>query len=49
MEPSDLPFDNQFLHQTNGETKVLIRHGHEYNAANFGVDFRQWLEIPTLI
>jgi len=28
---------------------VLIRHGHEYDAANFGVDFRQWLEIPTLI
>jgi len=49
MEPSDLPFDNQYLHQTNGETKVLIRHGHEYDAANFGVDFRQWLEIPTLI
>ena len=49
MEPSDLPFDNQYLYQTNGETKVLIRHGHEYDAANFGVDFRQWLEIPTLI
>ena len=49
MEPSDLPFDNQYLHQANGETKLLIRHGHEYDAANFGVDVRKWLVIPTLI
>lgn len=49
MEPSDLPFDNQFLHQANGETKVLIRHGHEYDAANFGADVRKWHIIPTLI
>ena len=49
MEPSDLPFDNQYLHQTNGETKILIRHGHEYDPANFGVDVRLWPEIPTLI
>jgi len=49
MEPSDLPFDNQYLHQTNGDTKLLVRHGHEYDAANFGADVRQWLIIPTLI
>jgi UDP-2,3-diacylglucosamine pyrophosphatase LpxH len=49
MEPSDLPFDNQYLHRTNGEAKLLIRHGHEYDAANFGVDVRQWTEIPTRI
>ena len=49
MAPSDLPFDNQYLHRTNGETMILIRHGHEYDAANFGVDVRQWAEIPTLI
>lgn len=49
MEPSDLPFENQYLHRTNGDTRILIRHGHEYDAANFGVDVRQWAEIPTLI
>ncbi len=49
MEPSDLPFDNQFLHQTNGNTRLLIRHGHEYDPANFGADVRTWTEIPTLI
>lgn len=49
MAPSDLPFDNQYLHQANGETKLLIRHGHEYDAANFGVDVRNWKVIPTLI
>ena len=49
MEPSDLPFENQYLHQANGETKLLIRHGHEYDPANFGVDVRNWHVIPTLI
>ncbi len=49
MVPSDLPFENQYLHRTNGETKILIRHGHEYDAANFGADVRLWPEIPTLI
>ena len=49
MEPSDLPFANQYLHQVNGKTEVLIRHGHEYDPANFGVDVRNWLVIPTLI
>jgi len=49
MEPSELPFDNQYLFQSDGETRVLIRHGHEYDSANFGVDMSRWLEIPTLI
>lgn len=49
MPPSDLPFENQYLHQTNGKTQVLIRHGHEYDPANFGGDVRTWNEIPTLI
>lgn len=49
IEPSDLAFDNQYLHQANGETKLLIRHGHEYDPANFGVDVSKWLVIPTLI
>lgn len=49
MEPSDLPFDNQILFPLNFESKVLIRHGHEYDTANFGVDVRQWSEIPTQI
>ena len=49
MAPSDLPFENQYLHQTNGETRILIRHGHEYDPANFGADVRTWSEIPTLI
>ena len=49
MEPSDLPFENQYLHQANGETKLLIRHGHEYDAANFGVDVHNLNVIPTLI
>ena len=49
MKPSDLPFEHQYLRQTNGETKVLIRHGHEYDAANFGADVRNWQSIPTSI
>lgn len=49
MAPSDLPFENQYLHQPNGETRILIRHGHEYDPANFGGDVRTWNEIPTLI
>ena len=49
MTASDLPFDHQYLHQANGATKLLIRHGHEYDPANFGVDVRQWRVIPTLI
>ncbi len=49
MAPSNLPFDNQYLHRTNGETRILIRHGHEYDSVNFGADVRKWPEIPTLI
>jgi len=49
MDPSDLPFEHQYLHQANGDTEILIRHGHEYDAANFGADVRKWLVIPTII
>lgn len=49
MKASDLPFDNQFIHPTNRDTKLLIRHGHEYDPANFGVNLKKWPEIPTFI
>ena len=49
IEDSDLPFDNQFLLPTNGKTRLLVRHGHEYDPANFGEDLSQWSEIPTII
>ncbi len=49
MEQSDLPFENQYLDRLNVDSKILIRHGHEYDSANFGVDVSKWSEIPTLI
>jgi len=49
IDPSDLPFDHQYLHRTNESTKLLIRHGHEYDSANFGVNVNNWLRIPTQI
>lgn len=49
MEPSDLPFEHQYEHRTNRDTRMLVRHGHEYDSANFGVNVNNWLEIPTEI
>lgn len=49
MEPSDLPFENQYLQKTDRGIRLLVRHGHEYDPANFGADVRLWTEIPTLI
>jgi UDP-2,3-diacylglucosamine pyrophosphatase LpxH len=43
------PFDHQYLHYSSGEASALIRHGHEYDAANFGMNLHLWPSIPTFI
>ena len=43
------PFDHQYLHYSGGEARALIRHGHEYDASNFGANLRMWESIPTFI
>lgn len=49
IEESDGHFPNQYLHYRDGEVRALIRHGHEYDHANFGVNLAHWPEIPLVI
>lgn len=49
IEESDAHFPNQYLHYRDGEVRALIRHGHEYDHANFGVNLAHWPEIPLVI
>lgn len=49
LEESVDHFPNQYLHYRDGEVRVLIRHGHEYDHANFGVNLALWSEIPLII
>jgi UDP-2,3-diacylglucosamine pyrophosphatase LpxH len=46
---SDDYFPNQYLHYRDGDVRVLIRHGHEYDRTNFGANLSHWPEIPTVI
>jgi UDP-2,3-diacylglucosamine pyrophosphatase LpxH len=49
IEESDDYFSNQYLHYRDGEARILIRHGHEYDQSNFGTNLSLWPEIPTVI
>lgn len=46
---NDAPFKNQYVHYTDGEAKVLVRHGNEYDPPNFGTNIKNWPSIPTFI
>lgn len=46
---NDLPFEHQFILRTNNEDRVLVRHGHEYDPANFNVSYKLASSIPTFI
>lgn len=49
LSPLEAYFQNQYVHYHEGQTSVLIRHGHEYDPQNFGFDYRLWSRIPTFI
>ena len=49
MEDSDLAFPNQYIHIVNGSAMVLVRHGHEYDPSNFGMNVSILPVIPTFI
>lgn len=49
IEESKEVFPNQYLHYRDGEVRVLIRHGHEYDHTNFGANLAMWPEIPMVI
>ncbi len=43
------PFDNQYLHPFDGQPGVLVRHGHEYDPNNFGVNLHSEALLPMLL
>lgn len=49
IEASEEVFPNQYIHYRADEARVLIRHGHEYDHANFGTNLALWPEIPMII
>lgn len=49
LPSNNSPFMNQYLHYVQGEARVLVRHGHEYDRADFGEDLESWESIPIFI
>ncbi|MDD2521272.1 MAG: metallophosphoesterase [Anaerolineaceae bacterium] len=49
LEPDGKVFANQHLYFDNGEPLALVRHGHEYDKANFSADLSTWSKIPMVI
>jgi len=49
IEESTAFFENQYIHYRDGEARILVRHGHEYDHANFGTKLSLWPEIPSII
>ncbi|MEL7626062.1 MAG: metallophosphoesterase [Anaerolineaceae bacterium] len=49
LEPDSSVFANQHVYFDDGDPLVLVRHGHEYDHANFSADLRTWPKIPTVI
>lgn len=49
MPENNAPFPNQYIHYVEGEARFLVRHGHEYDSANFGANLKTWTAIPTFI
>jgi len=46
---NDAPFQNQVVVYSQGEPFVLVRHGHEYDPSNFGLNLKEEQSIPTFI
>jgi len=46
---NNAPFQNQYIDYVDGEPFFLVRHGHEYDPSNFGLNFKQLESIPTFI
>ena len=46
---NDAPFQNQVVAYSQGEPFVLVRHGHEYDPSNFGLNLKETQTIPTFI
>ncbi len=49
MGESAEPFENQYLHPFDGQPGVLVRHGHEYDPNNFGVNLRTESSLPVVM
>ncbi len=46
---SPAPFDNQYLHPFDGQPGVLVRHGHEYDPNNFGINLSAEASLPLFM
>lgn len=49
IEANGAHFPNQYIHYRDGEARLLVRHGHEYDSSNFGANLALWQEIPLII
>lgn len=43
------PFSNNYIYAPENKNLVLVRHGHEYDRNNFGIDLQKINPIPILI
>ncbi|HOT25081.1 MAG: hypothetical protein GX415_06560 [Chloroflexi bacterium] len=49
MREDGAPFDNQYFHPFGEEPGVLVRHGHEYDPNNFGVNLTMDSALPAVL
>jgi UDP-2,3-diacylglucosamine pyrophosphatase LpxH len=43
------PFPNIYIYAPGNKNLVLVRHGHEYDKVNFGMDIRKLSSVPILL
>jgi len=43
------PFENVYIYSPGNKSLALVRHGHEYDRNNFGIDIRKFGSVPILI
>lgn len=43
------PFPNTYIYAPENRDLVLVRHGHEYDKVNFGMDIRKLASVPMLL
>lgn len=43
------PFQNIYIYAPGNNNLVLVRHGHEYDKVNFGIDIRKFSSVPILL
>jgi len=43
------PFSNIYIFAPGNKNLVLVRHGHEYDKVNFGMDIRKLVSVPVLL